>query len=183
MTPRHLLVALLAVLTVGLTGCWTGDQHQISSNPAGTNEEAGDLLLLGVRVAGPAAPAFPEGADAPVWLSIVNEGTAVDVLRSVSSPVAGEVEIRWDRACDGTAEVVDELPIRPAGTDRPPAGDPSPAAAPYDAYHLRLVDVTDEVRAGTSIAMTFTFARAGEHTLQVPVRPQGAQVDPGSVCV
>lgn len=37
------------------------------------------------------------------------------------------------------------------------------------AYHLEMVDLTGEVRAGTDVAVTFEFERAGSTTLDVPV--------------
>jgi hypothetical protein len=62
----------------------------------------------------------------------------------------------------------------------PPAS-PGPAAgvAPFDAYHLQLVDLSRDVPAGTSIDLTFQFRKAPPVTLAVPVRPRQAQDDPG----
>jgi hypothetical protein len=63
----------------------------------------------------------------------------------VRTPVARRAEIHGDKGCDGTAETVPELPLRPA---RPaPAG--TAAGAPvFDAYRIRLIDLNRQVLAG-----------------------------------
>jgi hypothetical protein len=40
-------------------------------------------------------------------------GKTPDTLTDVTSAWTRDVEIRWDRDCDGTAEPVDELPLAP----------------------------------------------------------------------
>jgi copper(I)-binding protein len=164
-----LAIAILVALAV-LTAC--SDRDVIGSNPVGTNAEAGEIPLRGIRIAPPPDSNYSPGADATLWLALINDGAEVDRLVRASSTVATTVEIRWDRSCDGTAEVVPDLPLVPAGPDVQPTGDPSsPAAVPFDDYHLRLVDLTSEVLAGTTVPVTFEFEDAGRVTVDVPVRP------------
>ncbi|HWG98226.1 MAG TPA: hypothetical protein VNV66_02635 [Pilimelia sp.] len=72
------------------------------------------------------------------------------------------------------------LPLRLAG---PVAGSAPAGIRPFDAYHLRLVDLNRKVRAGTSIPVTFEFDRAGQLTLDAIVQPsQPRRPEPTTRC-
>jgi copper(I)-binding protein len=170
MRVRTPLAVAVLVALAAVTAC--SDRDVIGSNPWGTNAEAGEISLRGIRIAAPPDSNYSPGADATLWLALINDGADVDRLVGATSTVATTVEIRWDRACDGTAEVVPALPLVPAGPDVQPTGDPgSQLAVPFDDYHLRLVDLTREVLAGTTVPVTFEFEDAVGVTVDVPVRP------------
>ena len=185
MRPRKVvLISALAASVLAasvLAGC--GGQEEISSNPVGTNGQVGDILLRAVRVPGPPEAGFSQGADPDVWLTLLNDGAGPDELTSVTSPSARSVEILWDPTCDGTAEVVDALPLRATEATSPPAPDVPSAVPPFGGYRLRMVDLTQPVLSGTTVPLTFVFARAGQITLRTPVRPGQAEINPGTACV
>ncbi|GAB2584826.1 hypothetical protein Aab01nite_53680 [Paractinoplanes abujensis] len=177
--PLYLLVI---ALTAALTAC--GDPQQvIASGAIGAEGRSGDILLRGVRVAAPPQPQYPAGADADVWLTLLNEGRQPDTLTGVSSPAASSVVIRSDDDCDGTPTVVSSLTLPPASSRPGPANSDNPSTtAPFESYSLRLVGLTREVLAGTTISLTFQFQRAPAVTLDVPVRPRQEQANPGHLC-
>jgi copper(I)-binding protein len=145
------------------------------------NGQTGRILLRDVRIAPPATPAYPAGTDADVWLTLLNEGAEPDALTNVSTPSAEAVLIRWDQDCDGTATTVKELPLTPERAVNPPQSE-SQAAAAFDSYSLQLVHLTSEVLAGTTVDLTFDFAKAESVRLSVPVRPRQEQAEPGHLC-
>lgn len=162
--------ALLAVATLLAAGC--GDPQQvIQAGTTGTNAQVGDILLRNVYIDEPADPAYESGADPRAILTLVNQGRRPDTLTRVTTPVASTVEIRWDRGCDGVAEVLPRLPL-PAKTDHTsPPNAPGPTRS---GYFLRLVDLTETVYAGSSVPLTFTFTDAGTTTIQAKVDLPGA---------
>jgi copper(I)-binding protein len=146
------------------------------SEVIGANARVDHILLRGVYVAPPASGhGYPPGGDPLVWLTVINDGDRPDALVRVDTPYAGEVEIRWDRTCDGTAEPVDRLPLRPTNLVNATRSQTVP---PFDAYHLRVVDLDWEVLAGTTIPLTFTFANAGQVTVHAIVVPNQRRVAP-----
>ncbi len=134
----------------------------------GTYGRIGDILVQSVHVEAPDGTAYRPGDEARLWFTVYNDGREPDTLSAVRTPVAADIQIRWDADCDGTFQVVPDLPLRPGGR----VAVPSPAGVPaFDAYHGRLIDVNREILAGSSIPVTFAFARAGTLTLEALVQP------------
>jgi copper(I)-binding protein len=153
----------------------------MESGVMGTNAQVGPIRLLSVHIEAPAQYRYPTGADATVWLTVLNEGAAPDALVFTTSPYAAAAELRWDRQCDGVAEPVERLPVQPAGTD---VGGPADhGAGPFDRYHVRLVDLNREVLAGTTIPVRFVFEHAGAVTVHAYVQPSTAPMpQPSTRC-
>lgn len=170
----------MALGVAATTGCGLqAAPEEYESGAMGTNGEVGDMLLRSVHVEAPPDPNYEPGANARLWVTFVNESREQDTLTSVTTPVATRTEIRWDADCDGEMQAVPALPLRPAG----PAVVQSPAGIPpFDAYHVRLVDLTRQVIAGTSIPVTFTFERAGQITMEAHVQPSIPRAEPTSRC-
>jgi copper(I)-binding protein len=169
MWKRATVSAVVLALTV--LGC--GEPREIQSGAMGVNAQVGDVLMQSVHVEAPPQGSYPPGAEARVWLTLLNQGAAPDSLVEVASPVAERVEIRWDRECDGAFDTVPDLPLRPpepTGTGLPGTEVPT-GVVPFDAYHLRMVDLRSPVLAGTSVELTFRFERAGEITIRAQVQP------------
>lgn len=157
------VVATLLVLTT--TSC--GEPQRVrESGTVGTNAEFGEIQLRNVHLRPPEGHAFRPGDDGVISLALFNQANDTDALVSVSTPVAAGVEILIDRDCDGTGEKVSELPL---GANDGVTG----VAGAQLAYHLRVVDFSEEVLAGTSIPVTFGFERAGETTVDAVVEAAG----------
>lgn len=180
MAHRVWLAAVVVAAVITASGC-NHREDEPQSGVLGVNGGVGAIELRSVHVEAPPDHAYPAGASAVVWFTVLNDGPTVDRLARVASPYAAEVEIWWDRACDGTAEPVPELPL--AAGRAAAAPETATAAAPFDAYHLRLVGFTRRILAGTTVPLTFTFASAGTLDLVVPVLAgSGAVSEPSGRC-
>ena len=146
----------------------------------GVNARVGPILLRSVHVEAPADVRYEAGDDAKLWFTVLNDGQTPDVLTAVSSTEARDTEIRWDSDCDGVAQAVTALPLRPTS----PSLDASPAGVPpFDAYFARLVSLDKPILAGTTIPVTFTFERAGSVTVDALVQPGNApRAEPSARC-
>lgn len=148
----------LAVTTLALAAACGADAPVGPADTMGTNGQVGPILLRNVYLVASGRNGYDSGDDGRVRLWLFNHSATEDALVAVRSPEADSARISWDRDCDGTFEVVDELPIRPNGTV--PYGRP---------YAVELLDFTDEVLGGTTVPITFTFRRAGETRLDAMV--------------
>lgn len=164
----HRWLAVWLVLCAA-AGCTAQPQQILQAGVMGTNGQVGPILLRSVHVEAPPQVSYPPGTDARLWFTVLNEGAETDQLVSLTSPAATRIDLHWDRGCDGRAEMIPGLPVRPAERA---VGDHQ-GAPPFDAYHARLVGFTREVLAGTTIRVTFDFAGAGPVTLGVTVQPVG----------
>lgn len=161
------------MLGAALSGCGAGQQAQTANQVPASGGAAGQVGSIQVRDAHiawtgpvPGGTAYRTGTDAPLQVTIVNDSTttvadpaAADRLVAVSSPVATSGRITGDASiADGG--------VLTAGYDRPVASVTVPGTRTVD---IALVGLTEPVRAGLTYPVVFTFARAGELRLQVPV--------------
>ncbi|RZQ64560.1 copper chaperone PCu(A)C [Amycolatopsis suaedae] len=149
-------------------------EHGQGADTLGTNTEVGAVKLRNVYVERPPAGAYRPGEDARVAISLFATGRTDDRLTGVTSTDARAVRMRWDRACDGAAEPVLSIPLR-GGEVPSPSGTPVTGHLPY---YLTISDFNREVPAGTTVPLTFTFAHAGEVTLQAKVQPRDDSDEP-----
>lgn len=171
------LRTVITVVAVALVVVSCGEpQRDLGSNPMGSNGQVGDVVLRNVVVEPPPEHAWRPGDDATVWLTVVSRADHGDALVAVRSDAATRVELWADRDCDGASEQVDRISVPAEGAvDEPGSVD--------SAYHLRLVDLTREVLAGTTVPLTFVFERAGETTLDAMVEATGdGDVMPPPAC-
>ena len=99
------------------------------------------------------------GDDAPLQLTVVNDGTEPDTLVAVRSPIATAGTVVGDATIPGGHGLV-------AGYDHPVAAATLPQQNEVD---VTLVDVTAPIRSGLTYPVTFVFARAGELAMELPV--------------
>lgn len=105
----------------------------------------------------------PSSGNGVVYVTITNTGDEDDALIGGETDRAGWVEIH-EMVIDGQVarmQPVDGPLVIPAGetVSLEPGG-----------LHLMLINLTEDNRAGDVFELTLTFVRAGEVTLQVPVR-------------
>ncbi|MBW0102267.1 copper chaperone PCu(A)C [Pseudonocardia sp. KRD291] len=159
MRPVLLIGTALALLA--LSGC--GSFEAQLTGPGGADDGAGTIAVRDARFSASAPragdEAYAAGEDAPLTLTIVNTGDATERLVSVSSPVAAGASIGGDaRILGGFALVSGYEGATPSQT--------LPATVRAD---VELTDLREPVRAGLTYPVTFTFARSGAVTLEVPV--------------
>ena len=146
-----------------LAGCGSGQRAQTYQEKAvadATNDAVGSIAVRNIAVLGPPVGiTLPEGSDAPMSVTFVNEGGEDDVLVSATTPAAASVDVL------GPTERVEvpRLTTSAAG------------------YRLVLRDLTRDLQTGTYIDMTLTFERNGTRTMIVPVQttPDGAPREEG----
>lgn len=165
-TAARALVAAVGAAAL-LAGCGQEDPSQTSRaevpggavGPDAPVDE--DVKVLAVQLEYPLDGAYEQGEDAPLYLGISNTGSRPDTLIDVSGPDFA------DAAASGSSEVTIEVPADDnvyVGAE----GQPS----------LTLLDLERSLRSSQSIAVTFTFERAGEVTLDVPVAAEGQNAVP-----
>jgi copper(I)-binding protein len=176
--PTTLAAAALVAAAV-LTGCGAGQVASTAtqvSNTTGGNAQVGPLALRTVAIAFDGAvedgAVYRRGEDAPLNMTVVNEAGETDRLVSASTPLAESVEI------SGTTDIASGRSLV-VGGDTQQQGAGSPGGAPVTTPQPReegeptasvvLVGLREDVRSGISYPITFTFERAGDVTVAVPV--------------
>lgn len=168
------VAALLLSAVLGLaalTGCGAGAETQTANQRAGINGYSGELGSISVRDATiPYSPplvggaVYPAGAIVPsLNMVLVNSGPVADRLVSVSTPVASSVLILGDATLPPETSIT-------VGNDFGFAS----ASLAGRTITIRLIGLTEPVRAGLNYPVTFTFERAGVLQADIPVGyPEG----------
>ncbi|CAO5257525.1 copper chaperone PCu(A)C [Frankia sp. AgKG'84/4] len=153
MASRRVGVALLAstITTAGVAGCAAGTDALTNSARTTTNSVAGSvgsITLRNVYLAGPVA----KGGSAPIVSAFFNASGDPDTLVAVSSPDAA------------------------GGRPSTPAQIPGGAGRVFiaDGSAPSLQGFNQNLLVGSALPITFTFAKAGSVTLDVPVEPPSA---------
>ncbi|MFD7658006.1 copper chaperone PCu(A)C [Actinosynnema sp. NPDC059797] len=169
-TPGIVVVAAAVLASCG------EPQRVYESGTMGTNAEVGDVVLRNVFVEAPGDSSYQRGEDAVVRLAMFSESDRPDALLGVRTRSADQVDLRADEDCDGTSETVPRIPVPAEGAvDEPGSVDL--------AYHLRVVDFSEEVLAGTAVPLTFIFENAGEVTVEAVVEAEDdGDVPPPTRC-
>ncbi|MCK9904050.1 hypothetical protein CC117_07380 [Parafrankia colletiae] len=137
-----------AIVTATLSGCASGTDAVTNSARTTTNSvsgSVGSVTLRNVYVAGPA----DEGGTAQIISAVFNGGAEEDSLITVSSPAASG------------GQAPSPSIIRPGGGNIYIANGSAPT----------LTGLTEDLMVGAEIPVTFTFAKSGSLTLDVPIEP------------
>ncbi|MEU6643221.1 copper chaperone PCu(A)C [Saccharomonospora sp. NPDC046836] len=150
-----LAVALL------ITGCGAGQITQTDTQEAainGASAQAGTIAIRDAELAFPEGiqpPAYLQGSNAEVFMSIVNQGGRVDELVSASSDAATNVTIQGERSLPGGAS----LAISPA----------APTAGRQLHGEIVIEGLRRELRPGQTIVATLNFRDAGAVEVELPI--------------
>jgi copper(I)-binding protein len=115
----------------------------------GASGDAGHISVRDALLATPDAANYPQGSDVAVQLVLVNNGAVDDSLTGVTSPVAGSEKL------SGEVKV-------PAGSSVTIGGDSEVTAV--------LTGINRALCYGQAFPLTFSFAQAGQLTLDVPIQ-------------
>lgn len=149
--PRGVLVGGALALALAVSGCAAGQISQTADQVAaidGANATVGDVGVRNALLATAPATGYAKGADAPLLLTISNDGVDGDTLSQVSSAAAADVQISGTAALPGQA-------LTTFGTDTP--------------AKVTLKGLTAPLVYGQSVPVTFSFAKAGSVTVNVPI--------------
>lgn len=112
------------------------------------------------------------------YLVVKNAGTAADALVSVSTPAAGSAQIHETYTLPSPSGST--MPGASAGMSggmmgmRPVATIDIPAGGSIElkpgGYHIMLMDLKQDLKAGTTITLTLTFEKAAPITVTAEVR-------------
>jgi len=99
-------------------------------------------------------------ASGAAYVEILNHGTIPDTLLSAASPIAAMTMFHGSSMADMSTLAIPaggRVSFKPGGA------------------HIMLATLSKLPKAGDSIRLTLTFARAGPVTLELPVRAYGAE--------
>ncbi len=119
---------------------------------------ASDIMVMDAVASKSLTPTARTGA---VGMSIMNHGSTLDKLLSMSSPAAEAVELHQNIREDGVVKMrqVEQWSIAPGETIDLVKAD----------MHLMLVGLKTPLRPGDTVELLMVFEKAGELRVQVPV--------------
>lgn len=178
-------IALAAGTTLALVGCGSGQISQMTTQVAAVNGSAGELGPISLRnlhVLYPSADySNAEGGKAALAFFVVNTSEdKADKLEKITSD-AGSVTIKPEAApeLDPQAAIEAVPPTALASESASESTAPSTASEQATVRKTKLVveinDLKRSVSPGLTVAVTFTFAEAGDITINVPVDAAAAE--------
>ena len=182
---RAATVGVLLFTPLALTACSAGQVNQTSTqlrDKVGPMAQVGALDLREIQLAYPTAGSYAAGDDAELTMGIVNNGSEDDALTGIEG--TGFSRVRVTGSASGTA-----APASPTGATSSAPATASGARAlditvPADstvflgqnAPTVTLVGLAQDLTPAQTIELTFTFERAGEVTVAVPVAAPSSNV-------
>lgn len=159
-TRRAGVVAGAAVLALVLTGCganFNAQTYQQRNIPDGTNAATGAIALRNVHVVAPKGeePIYRAGDDVELRFTLTNDGPEDDRLLEITSPDAGSVRITEQGGGD-----VRRVPLPRLSTTA-------------NRYGAVLEGLSEDLRPGQYVEVTFRFDRAPSITVQAPIAVTG----------
>lgn len=121
----------------------------------------------GVTVEQPWTRAAAQGGVGGAFMTLKNAGAAADKLVSVTTPVAGKVELHQ------SSREGDVMRMRPVTGIEVPAGG-SVTLAP-GGLHVMMMGLTRPLAPGERVPLTLTFEKAGAVQVEAAVQPAGAR--------
>lgn len=172
LSARSRVVATAAGVLLALTGCGGAEEEApLSDAPAEVPGGAvgpdvrlnDDVGLQQVQLEYPLDGVYEAGEDARLFMAVTNTGGEPVTLTDISGPDFGgvRVETAEGQGLPLTVDAEDNLYV---GAEGPP--------------DVTLLDLGRELRSSQSIPVTFTFAEAGEVTIDVPVSAEGQTPTP-----
>lgn len=170
MNRSFIRAAAFAAASFAFVQTAAAHDHMQDQSSASATISLGQLAISGAfaRATLPGAPV------AGGYLTIANHGQTDDTLVGARSPAAGDLQLHTMRVVDDVMqmyEMEDGIPL-PAGetVSLKPGG-----------LHIMFMQLSQPFVAGESVAVTLTFAVAGEVTVSLDVRGAGAMgADHGS---
>jgi copper(I)-binding protein len=186
---RAATVGVLLFSPLVISACSAGQVNQTSTqlrDKVGPEVQVGDLTLRGIQLAYPTNGSYAPGDDAELQMSMVNSGSEDDALVGIKG--TGFAEVRVTGASSGT---VVASPSAGATTTPPPApATTSGGARAVDitipsntsvflgenAPTITLVALGQPLTPAQTLDLTFTFQKAGDVTVAVPVAVPASNV-------
>ena len=176
-----IFLATLLLLAACTTPAATGPKIHVESvwaRPADANPMADASGTPGMQdMSGMSGNATPEtqsmtdmpgmsmgGTNSAAYFVIMNDGDEADTLIGATSEVANSTEMHETRVENDVAKMVlvsrVEVPAH-GSIEFKPGG-----------YHVMLVGLTQDLKAGNTLKLTLQFEKSGDVTLDVPIRQE-----------
>ena len=156
MTSRRVTLLLSALLVLALGACSASSSpSSASSSPSG----GGSLTVTDAW----ARTSMSMGTAGAAYLTITNGTGQDDALIGVSTPAAASPEIH-----ETTAAGSGMMGMHPVDRIAIPAG--QTVKLEPGGYHIMLIGLTGELKAGATIELTLKFEKAGEVKVTAEVR-------------
>jgi copper(I)-binding protein len=149
---RHLAAAVFAAVV-------------LACPPVVAQTGAAQVGAVTIRDAWVRAPATPNGAGAAYMAIAIAEGD--DRLIAASTDAARRVELHTHQVDAAGVARMRQIDAIPVTAD-------APAVLAPGGLHVMLMGVTRPLVPGETLALTLTFAQAGEVVVSAPIRPLGA---------
>ncbi|MDI9896207.1 hypothetical protein QM797_15890 [Rhodococcus sp. IEGM 1381] len=163
-------LALLAGGALALTACGAGQISQTATQVAavnGNSADVGDIQLRNVHVVYPNSQEYSiePGGTVELGFTAINSNPAVaDELTGISSPEAQITIV--DEAEPGSTEIAASTALGAGAPADTQLDDP---LVPIQLIKVEMADISENVRPGLTLPVTFEFANAGEVVVNVPV--------------
>ncbi|MGV8873874.1 MAG: hypothetical protein ACOH2Q_15185 [Rhodococcus sp. (in: high G+C Gram-positive bacteria)] len=163
-------LALLAGGALALTGCGAGQISQTATQVAavnGNSANVGDIELRNVHVVYPDSQEYSitPGGTVELGFTAINSSPAVaDELTGISSPEAQITIV--DEAESGSNQIA---PLTALGAGAPADTQLDDPLLPIQLIKVEMADISENVRPGLTLPVTFEFANAGEVVVNVPI--------------
>lgn len=163
-------VALSFASALALSACGAGQIAQTATQVAainGNNVDQGTISLRNVHIGYPDSDEFvlEEGGRAELLFTAINEDQVTpDRLTGIETEAATEVVFEGTAAASGV-----EIPALTSLTGGLPVGSIAEPDADSAYVEVVLEGLSDDVRPGLTVPMTFTFENAGDVVVDVPV--------------
>jgi copper(I)-binding protein len=162
---RHLLtlsasLALFGLITLG--DAWAGQTGHDAQTIQIENAWARRAPMMAPEGQGTPHQGPTMTGNGAIYITIHNHGSEPDALVSATSGAATTVELHE------TVEVGGTMMMRPLPKFAVPAG--GTLEMKPGGYHMMLLGLTRDLKAGDTVAVTLTFERAGQRSVEAPVK-------------
>ena len=162
---RSTLQAVLLITSIGLLGCDNNTETALSNTPSGADTAPLDAAEV-IAVSQPWIRATAPGQTVSgAFMTLVNNSAAPYALTAVSFGGAGAVEIHETSMADGVMRMrkVSHIDIQANGSaELKPGG-----------YHIMLIGLERELKAGTTESLTLTFSDGSQKIVEARVGALG----------
>lgn len=162
--PRMLAECVLAALLVlgSFGGGNAGHMEHRGKTIHLDNAWARRAPALGQEGAGHQSSGTTASGNGAVYVTISNHGSEPDALLSASTDMARTVELHE------TIEQGGKMVMRPLPKFDVPGG--AKLEMKPGSYHIMLLDLRQDLKPGDIVHLTLTFERAGQMTVDAPVK-------------
>lgn len=164
------LGALALAAVAALTGCSAGQIAQTAqqvSTVNGSSADVGDLALRDIRILFPSSGSYAPGSTAQLALVVVNRGLDQDRLVDVTGDFFDAAGLLGGSGAEDAQPTLNAAIPSQGSQQFGTSDDPT----------IELSDLSDRLDAAQVVSLTFTFEKAGEVTVEVPVANPTRAVD------